>query len=103
MSYSLEKITSLIGAHLWGNEDTEISWVLTDSRSLCFPEDTLFFALESNRNDGHRYIPELYRRGVRSFVVARLPENARDYLDANFLSVVSPLKALQRLVELVQS
>ncbi len=99
MPYSLEKITSLIGAHLWGNEDTEISWVLTDSRSLCFPEDTLFFALESNRNDGHRYIPELYRRGVRSFVVARLPENARDYPDANFLSVVSPLKALQRLAE----
>lgn len=99
MSYSLEKITSLIGARLWGNEQTEISWILTDSRSLCFPEDSLFFALESRRNDGHRYIPELYHRGVRSFVVSRLPEKMEDYPDANFLQVVSPLKSLQRLAE----
>ena len=99
MSYTLEKIASLIGAHLWGEEEREISWLLTDSRSLCFPEGTLFFALESRRNDGHRYIPELYRRGVRAFVVSRLPEHAADYADAGFLQVVSPLKALQRLAE----
>lgn len=77
----------------------EVRWLLTDSRSLCFPEDTLFFALESRRNDGHRYIPELYRRGVRSFVVSRLPEDLTAYAGANFLQVVSPLKALQRLAE----
>lgn len=63
MSYTLEKISSLIGAHLVGKEDVAVSWLLTDSRSLCFPEDTLFFALESRRNDGHKYISELYRRG----------------------------------------
>lgn len=99
MPYSLEKITSLIGARLWGDEQTEIRWILTDSRSLCFPEYSLFFALESSRNDGHRYIPELYRRGVRSFVVSRLPEDIENYPHANFLQVASPLKALQRLAE----
>ena len=99
MSYTLERIASLVGAHLWGDEAVEVRWLLTDSRSLCFPEDTLFFALESRRNDGHRYIPELYRRGVRSFVVSRLPEDMTSCPDANFLQVVSPLKALQRLAE----
>ena len=99
MSYSLERIASLTGAHLWGDEAVEISWILTDSRSLCFPEDTLFFALESRRNDGHRYIPELYRRGVRASVVSRLPEDVASYAGAGFLQVVSPLRALQRLVE----
>lgn len=99
MSYSLEKISSLIGAHLRGKEDVTISWILTDSRSLCFPEDTLFFALKSERNDGHKYIPELYRRGVRSFVVQDMPQNMEDYADANFLQVVNSLKALQRLAE----
>ena len=99
MSYTLERIASLVGAHLWGDEAVEVRWILTDSRSLCFPEDTLFFALESRRNDGHRYIPELYRRGVRSFVVSRLPEDMTSCPDANFLQVVSPLKALQRLAE----
>ena len=82
-----------------GREDAEVNWLLTDSRSLCFPEDTLFFALETSRNDGHRYIPDLYRRGVRSFVVRRLPQEMADYPGANFLQVVSPLKALQRLAE----
>lgn len=42
MSYTLERIASLVGAHLWGSETVEVRWILTDSRSLCFPEDTLF-------------------------------------------------------------
>ena len=99
MPYTLEQIASFIGAHLWGREEAEVSWLLTDSRSLCFPEDTLFFALETRRNDGHRYIPELYQRGVRSFVVSRLPEDLAAYPDASFLQVLCPLKALQRLAE----
>ena len=100
MSYSLEKIASLIGAHCFGEGEAQIDWILNDSRSLAFPESTLFFALRSQRNDGHQYSPELYRRGVRNFVVANLPENyEQKYSDAHFLRVVSPLKALQRLAE----
>lgn len=100
MSYSLEKIVSLIGAHCFGEGEAQIDWILNDSRSLAFPESTLFFALRSQRNDGHKYIPDLYRRGVRNFVVANLPEDyERKYPDAHFLKVVSPLKALQRLAE----
>ena len=100
MSYSLEKIASLIEAHCFGEGEAQIDWILNDSRSLAFPESTLFFALRSQRNDGHKYIPDLYRRGVRNFVVANLPENyEQKYSDAHFLRVVSPLKALQRLAE----
>lgn len=82
-----------------GERDMNIEWILTDSRSLCFPEETLFFALKSGRNDGHRFIPDLYRRGVRNFVVEDLPEELSSYPDANFLKVVSTLKSLQRLSE----
>ncbi len=100
MQYPIEKIATLIGARRIGTADAMIGKVLTDSRSLCFPEETLFFALKSERNDGHRYISELYRRGVRAFVVETLPQNiGSDYPDANFLKVVSPLAALQRLAE----
>ena len=97
MIYSIEKVTTLIGARRYGEADTTIAWLLTDSRSLRFPEQTLFFALKSNRNDGHRYISELYRRGVRSFVVEQLPETLER--DANYLKVPSTLAALQRLAE----
>jgi len=97
MTYTIEKITTLIGARRYGSADSSVRWLLTDSRSLCFPEQTLFFALRSQRNDGHRYIDDLYRRGVRSFVVEQLPELQHD--DANYLKVPSTLAALQRLAE----
>lgn len=99
MEYTIEKITALIGARRLGTAEATISWLLTDSRSLCFPESTLFFALRSERNDGHKYIPELYNRGVRNFVVSSTPQNAADYADANFLKVTDVLSALQRLAE----
>lgn len=99
MEYTIEKITTLIGARRLGTAEATISWLLTDSRSLCFPESTLFFALRSERNDGHKYIPELYNRGVRNFVVSSTPQNAADYADANFLKVTDVLSALQRLAE----
>ena len=98
MNYTIEKITTLIGARRIGTADAMIGWLLTDSRSLCFPEETLFFALKSSRNDGHHYISELYRRGVRNFVVNNVPTDGQ-YVDANFLIVPSPLAALQRLAE----
>ncbi|MCR4810540.1 MAG: bifunctional UDP-N-acetylmuramoyl-tripeptide:D-alanyl-D-alanine ligase/alanine racemase [Prevotella sp.] len=97
MTYNIIKIATLIGARRYGNNDATIGWLLTDSRSLCFPEQTLFFALRTKRNDGHKYIEDLYRRGVRNFVVDSLP--TENYPDANFLKVPSPLAALQRLAE----
>ena len=105
MNYSIEKIATLIGARRIGEAEAQIGWLLTDSRSLCFPEETLFFALASARNDGHRYILDLYHRGVRNFVVEA--KGLQTYCetgmpqmkDANFLVVPSPLAALQRLAE----
>lgn len=98
--YSIVKVTTLIGARRYGEADANIGWLLTDSRSLCFPEATLFFAIKTDRNDGHKYIDDLYRSGVRNFVIEKLPEEyAVTYPDANFLMVPSTLKALQRLAE----
>lgn len=100
MTYTIEKVATFIGARRYGEQEARIGFLLTDSRSLCFPEETLFFALKSNRNDGHNYIPDLYRRGVRNFVVTNVPQDYEtNYADANFLKVVDTLKALQRLAE----
>lgn len=104
MNYPIEKMTTLIGARRIGTADAQIGWLLTDSRSLCFPEETLFFALKTARNDGHRYIEDLYRRGVRNFVVEANALTSHlspltTYSDANYLVVPSPQAALQRLAE----
>ena len=100
MHYSIENIAALTGARRYGTQSAEIDRLLTDSRSLAFAETTLFFALRTKVGDGHRYIADLYRRGVRNFVVGTVPADwLAAYADANFLKVVSPLKALQRLAE----
>lgn len=98
MNYSIDKIAENINAKRLGDAEAQISFILTDSRSLCFPEETLFFALHSERNDGHHYIDELYHRGVRNFVVEQLPDAFSSiYKQANFLQVDNSLLALQQL------
>ena len=44
MHYTIDNITALIGARRFGTSPAVIDWLLTDSRSLAFPESTLFFA-----------------------------------------------------------
>ena len=101
MKYAIEIITTLIGAQRIGTREADVSFLLTDSRSLCFPEETLFFALRTNRSDGSQYVAELYRNGVRNFVLNRDSWSARtdisDFPEANFLVVDDTLRALQRL------
>lgn len=98
MSYSIEKITTLIGAHRYGRTEANIQFLLTDSRSLCFPDETLFFAIKTNKGNGADYIPYLLEKGVRSFVVDSLPANYKNS-KANYLVVSDVRKALQRLAE----
>lgn len=97
--YNLARIAGMLPESLIISPDSTIEYLLTDSRSLTFPESTLFFAIETSTGDGHRYISSLYDRGVRNFVVRKLPDNIADYADANFIAVESPLKALQAVGE----
>lgn len=97
MVYKISLIAGIIGANASSVKDLEVSILLTDSRSLTFPEPTLFFALKTSNNDGHRYIAELYEQGVRNFVVEYVPETLRDCDDANFLVVSDTTEALQSL------
>jgi alanine racemase len=108
MSYSIDLLAQKTGALRKGNFPANIDWLLTDSRSLCFPEETLFFALSSQRSKGIYYIPELYQRGVRNFVVSSDEKDINDtnnllkdprYENTNFLIVPDVLKALQSLAE----
>ena len=95
MIYSIAEISNIIGAQRTGDKPYSISILLTDSRSLTFPEETLFFAISTSRNDGHRYIDELYAKGTRNFVVTNLPEDIKP--DANYLLVTDVVAALQQL------
>ncbi|HTI94698.1 MAG TPA: bifunctional UDP-N-acetylmuramoyl-tripeptide:D-alanyl-D-alanine ligase/alanine racemase [Puia sp.] len=97
MSYNIRAISEIIGGKLLQlHSGDSIEHLLLDSRRLIFPGTSLFFALRGPRRDGDRFIEELYRRGVRNFVVSGkidlsiLP-------DANIILVEDSLVALQQL------
>lgn len=102
MNYSLSEIATFVPfATLRGMANPTISWLITDSRTLTFPEATLFFAISSPYRDAHSFVPELYNRGVRAFVVERWSEElAQRCPEASFLLIEAPhtaLEALQRV------
>jgi len=82
---------SMVSEPHWG-----ISELVFDSRKLTFPEQTLFFAIKTSKNDGHLYIPELMKQKVKNFIISENFENYKD-LDANFYWVEDPVLAMQQL------
>ena len=97
--YDAETIARVISAKepLQEGVSIEIKDVLIDSRRLINPDDCLFFALVTKRNDGHRYIKELYKKGVRAFVINSEKINTSRFPEALFFVVENTLEALQKL------
>ncbi len=97
MNYHAAEIAEILNAkaHL-PHPDAIIRELAIDSRKIYLPANSLFFALQSNQNDGHKYLLHAYEGGVRNFLVshtALLPDDPA----INYFVVKDPLKALQRL------
>lgn len=95
MKAKLKDIAFSTGSELKG-DDRDIEILLTDSRSLTNAEKTLFFALRGESNDGHRYVADMYARGVRAFAVDHIPADATSMPGTSWIVADDTLKALQR-------
>ncbi len=98
--YSASDVARITGGRIIGapGEKHLVRFLLIDSRKLLSPSNTLFFALHSRQNDGHRYIEELLQKGVRVFVVKTVAADwPNKYSEASFILVGDPLVALQKL------
>ena len=98
--YTISKIASILSAKaLQIHDDAVIDHILLDSRKLIFVNSTLFFAIPGPRRSGSLFIPELYEKGVRNFVLDESFEvdSITHYPEANFLLVKDVIKALQIL------
>lgn len=82
-----------------GSPESEITELAIDSRKVVEADYTLFFAIETEKNDGHRYIAQLYRIGVRNFVITKVMREFAECEEANFLLVDDVVEALQRLAQ----
>lgn len=96
MSYLISHIAKILNVKITIAGDSPVEHLLFDSRKIFFPSTTLFFALKGARRNGHLFIPELYNKGVRNFVISEdLPQ--ADFPEANFIKVNDGLQALQTL------
>lgn len=95
----LNKIAQVVGAKDKNIPTVEINWLLTDSRSLSFPSESIFFAIHTTRNNGHNYVAELYQQNLRYFVVSEMRPEFAQMNDAVFIQVPDSLKALQTLAQ----
>lgn len=96
MTYTVEHIASIINGVLFKGTDSPITQLIFDSRKINTPDTSLFFALRGPRKDGHDFISDLYKKGVRNFVVSE-SINAEEYAGSNIIIVKNTLNALQAL------
>lgn len=97
MIYSISEIAKVLKIKEVHNPDLSISHLLTDSREVFNPEQTLFFALKTPNNDGHKFVDELYILGVRNFVVQTIEPEWKNLKGINLLHVKDSLLALQKV------
>lgn len=95
--FTLIQIANYTNANIVSsNEDSsEYGFLFYDTRKIySTPSNSIFIAIVSSSNDGHRYIDSAYKKGIRCFLVSSLPDNQPK--DATFLWVEDTLQALYR-------
>ena len=96
LTYHISEIASILKGKLIAfHDDAVIRELLMDSRKSVFPEYSLFFALKGPRRDGHAFINEAHKKGIRNFVVSQQPAEQLD--DTNIILVKDVIVALQSL------
>lgn len=95
--YTISNIAAICNGQLYGNSNLTVTAFMTDSRQQTFAPGSLFIALITERNNGHRYIPQLKGK-IHCFLVSELPQDVNDWPeDAAFVVVPDTLAALQAL------
>ena len=101
MNYKSQQIADILKTeHFVEGSDQGFlfSQILTDSRRLRDPKETMFFALKSERDNGVRYVADLYKKDVRLFIIQEELEFS-NFPEASFILVKNSLLALQELVQ----
>ncbi len=97
MTIITSEIASVIKGQLFGKSDLPVKELLTDSRLFNFTSESAFFAIKGPNHDGHTFVEQLYRKGIRIFIVENLPEDISIFQEGAFIKVESSVTALQDL------
>lgn len=78
--------------------DFPVRHLLTDSRKAIVSDASVFFAIKGEHHDGHQYLKDLYKKGIKQFVVEREAQISKTmFPTANIIEVKSAVTALQQL------
>ncbi|MEZ5023292.1 MAG: bifunctional UDP-N-acetylmuramoyl-tripeptide:D-alanyl-D-alanine ligase/alanine racemase [Chitinophagales bacterium] len=100
MKYSVEQLKNILNAKMVGNDanlSASVQYIIIDSRKVKDGENNVFWALKGEKNDGHKYINEVYLAGINVFVIDNEEFINEDFEEATFLVVPDTLEALQQL------
>jgi alanine racemase len=97
VTLGIKELADITGGLLSGDTSLTVSGVMTDSRAPGAGPETMFIALRGPNHDGHRFIEQLYGRGVRVFLVDTLPAGPGTMEGAGFIRVADTLEALHSL------
>ncbi len=78
--------------------DFAIDNLLIDSRKIAYPASSIFVPIVTERRNAHQYIEQVYKAGVRCFLVSEPIHNIASFKDAWFIEVKNTLLALQQIV-----
>src|SRR4030042_6992257 len=101
--YTLEILCKTLNGTLYGDPGASFSQISVDSRTLYSPDETLFIALRGDRHDGHNYIGELVRKGVRNFMVEEMPGEQELKEKVNFIKTDNTLTAFHEFIKFHRS
>jgi Alr-MurF fusion protein len=95
--YSISEFIKIANAEVHGKTDDSIfiNDILIDSRKFVAGNSTAFVAITTPANDGHNFIEDLYNKGVKVFIVSKLPKIIWE--DSLFLLVKNTIDALQKI------
>lgn len=97
LSFYLKDIEKIVSGEYYGITNVKFSKIITDSRNIGNSSTSdLFIAINGLNHDGHKFIDELYKKGVRAFIVSNYI-NFQNYPDAAFLKVENSIEALHKL------
>ena len=97
MNLNSSDIARITGGRLIGPPDLPVTEIVTDSRQLSYTEGLIFIAIKGRNHDGHLFIDNLYKKGIRIFVVESLPVSPEKYSDAAFILTKNTIEALQSM------
>ena len=97
MKINTSDIADIVQGKLTGSPDLLVRELLTDSRQFNFSEGLAFFAIRGVNHDGHIFIEQLYKRGIRIFIVEDLPTGLNTFSGSSFIQVGNTIRALQDL------